>query len=401
MTTKGKDLKPHIGIFGRRNSGKSSFINAMVGHDVSIVSDQAGTTTDPVKKSVEIFGIGPTIMIDTAGIDDHGALGEQRIKKTMESIKQIDCAILIITENRFGDHEIFLTEQFKKNAIPYLIIHNKSDLYPVTKTLLKKVADRTQQDVLEFSAKDKRNFSQIIEGIKQTIPQTAFVKPSLFKGLIQPKDPVLLITPIDSEAPEGRMILPQVMAWRDILDHDALCFSVKETELKDFLKLGLKPALAVTDSQVFSFVAEILPDTIPLTSFSILFARLKGHFKQYLEGTPSISRLKDHDKVLLLESCTHHVSCDDIGRFKIPRWLKAFTGKKLEFDVVPGLSEIAKPIEQYALVIQCGGCVATQKQVQNRLNDFIEKKIPVTNYGLTIAYINGIFDRAVKPFLNN
>ncbi len=397
--SRSKDLKPHIGIFGRRNSGKSSFINAVVGHEISIVSDFAGTTTDPVKKSVEIFGIGPVVMIDTAGIDDTGELGLKRIKKSMEIIKQIDCAVLIISENNFDIFENELIEKFKEYDVPFLIVHNKTDLHTVDMELLKEISEKYNKDVLEFSAVDKRNFDVVVNGIKETIPQTAYVKPSLFKGLIKPKDVVLLITPIDTEAPESRMILPQVMAWRDVLDNDAICMSVKETELKDFLKLGIKPALAVTDSQAFGYVSKILPEEIPLTGFSIVFARLRGDFDSYLRGTPKISELKSGDRILILESCTHHISCDDIGRFKMPKWLEQFTKKKLLFDVVPGLSEIKRPVTDYALVIQCGGCVVTRKQLHSRLKPAIEAGVPVTNYGMTIAYINGIFQRAVKPFL--
>jgi len=398
--SKSKDLKPHIGIFGRRNSGKSSFINAMVGHEISIVSGFAGTTTDPVKKSVEIFGIGPVIMIDTAGIDDTGELGIKRIKRSLEMIKQIDCAVLLISENKFGTFEEELIKKFDEYEVPFLIVHNKTDLQPVNGELLSEVSDKYHKDILEFSAVNKRNFNVIVNGLKNTIPRTAYVKPSLFEGLVKPKDVVLLITPIDTEAPEGRMILPQVMAWRDVLDHDAICMSVKETGLKDFLKLGIKPALAVTDSQAFEYVSGILPGDVPLTGFSIVFARLSGDFENYLKGTPKISELQNDDRVLILESCTHHVSCDDIGRFKIPKWLEKFTGKKLQFDVVPGLSEIKRPVTDYALVIQCGGCVVTRKQLQSRLKPAIDAGIPVTNYGMTIAYINGIFNRAVKPFLS-
>ncbi len=397
---KGKDLKPHIGIFGRRNIGKSSFINAMVGYDISIVSSLAGTTTDPVKKSVEIFGIGPVIMIDTAGIDDTGNLGEKRIGKTLEVIKQIDCAVLLIAENTFSDYEKELINKFNEYDVPLVVVHNKSDLQQINTKTLKEIREYAHKDVLEFSAVDKRNVDIVVKSIKETIPTTAYVKPSLFKGLVKPKEMVLLITPIDSEAPEGRMILPQVMALRDVLDNDALCVIVKETELADFLKLNIKPALAVTDSQAFEFVSKVLPEEIPLTSFSIVFASLRGDFEKYLEGTPQISNLKSDDKVLVLESCTHHVSCDDIGRFKIPKWLQQFTGKQLLFDVVPGLSELKEPVENYALVIQCGGCVVTQKQLKNRLKSAIDARVPVTNYGMTIAYINGIFHRAVKPFLN-
>ena len=235
--------------------------------------------------------------------------------------------------------------------------------------------------------------------LKRTIPTTNYQKPSLLGGLVQPKDVVLLITPIDSEAPEGRMILPQNMAIRDVLDNNCIAVVVKETELVDFFKLGIKPALAITDSQAFNFVSKIVPTDVPLTSFSIVFARLKGDFNKYLEGTPNISKLDDGDRILILESCTHQVSCDDIGRIKIPKLLQEFTGKQLHFDFITGLSELTNQAEEYSLVIQCGGCMVTRKQLLNRLKPFTEAGIPVTNYGMTLAYVNGIFERATAPFL--
>lgn len=254
---------------------------------------------------------------------------------------------------------------------------------------------------MEFSSIDKRNYQLLLENIKETIPTTAYVKPSLFEGLIKPKDLVLMVTPIDSEAPEGRMILPQVMAWRDVLDKDAICMSVKETELDDFLKLGIRPDLVVTDSQAFGYVMKQIPADIPLTGFSIVFARLRGDFEKYVEGTLQIANLKDKDCVLILESCTHHISCDDIGRFKIPNWLQEYTKSKLEFDVVAGLSEIERSITDYALILQCGGCVVTHKQLKSRLKPAIVAGVPVTNYGMAIAYVNGIFERAIAPFQLN
>jgi len=398
---KGNDLKPHIGIFGRRNTGKSSFVNVLIGHEVSIVSPQAGTTTDPVKKSVEIFGIGPVVVIDTAGIDDIGELGKKRIIKTRQIIKRIDCAVLIIADNKFSSFEEDLISEFHSYDVPYLIVHNKVDILALDRNLLKKIREKTNKDVLEFSNLDKRNYQLLLENIKETIPTTAYVKPSLFEGLIKPKDLVLLVTPIDSEAPEGRMILPQVMAWRDVLDKDAICMSVKETELIDFLKLGIRPNLVVTDSQAFGYVMKRIPADIPLTGFSIVFARLRGNFEKYVEGTLQIANLKDKDRILILESCTHHISCDDIGRFKIPNWLQKYTKSKLEFDVVAGLSEIERPITDYALILQCGGCVVTHKQLKSRLKPAIAAGVPVTNYGMAIAYVNGIFERAIAPFQLN
>ncbi|MBU1013411.1 MAG: [FeFe] hydrogenase H-cluster maturation GTPase HydF [Bacteroidetes bacterium] len=396
--SKGTDLKPHIGIFGRRNNGKSSFINAIIGQEVAIVSDQSGTTTDPVKKSVEIFGVGPVVMIDTAGIDDTGELGSKRVAKTREVIKTIDLAILIIAKNTFGDDEVELLNEFKAFNIPAIIIHNKADIEELDFDTLDRIKFFLNSEVLDFSAIDKENKEKVIEAIKRNIPKTAYQKPSLFKGILKPKDVVLLVTPIDSEAPDGRMILPQVMAWRDVLDKDCICMSVKETELEYFMKLGIKPALAVTDSQVFDYVNSVLPAEIPLTSFSILFARLKGDLDVYIKGTNQIDKLQNEDKILILESCTHQLSCEDIGRFKIPVWLEKHTGKKLHYEFRSGLNASLEDLTEYALVIQCGGCVATRKQVLNRLQIVSGKNIPITNYGMLIAYVNGIFERVIQPF---
>ena len=389
-----------IGIFGRRNSGKSSLINQLTGQDIAIVSDKPGTTTDPVSKSVEIFGIGPVILIDTAGIDDAGELGEKRIKKSLEVIKKVDCAILLISENLFTDFEQNLINQFNEFEIPYLIVHNKSDISSLNKDTIAEIRKYSSSDILDFSTVNDEKKEELISLIKETIPTTSYQKPSLLGDLVKPKDVVLLITPIDSEAPDGRMILPQNMAIRDVLDNDCITVVVKETELLDFLKLGIRPVLAVTDSQAFEYVSKHIPENIPLTSFSIVFARMKGDFEKYLEGTPHISQLNDGDRVLILESCTHQVSCDDIGRIKIPKLLQQFTGKQLHFDFVSGLSELTNQVENYSLVIQCGGCMVTRKQLLNRLKPYIEAGIPVTNYGMTLAYVNGIFERATASFLS-
>ncbi|OFY96294.1 MAG: [FeFe] hydrogenase H-cluster maturation GTPase HydF [Bacteroidetes bacterium RIFOXYB2_FULL_35_7] len=395
---KGKDQKPHIGIFSRRNVGKSSFINVITGSEVAIVSDVAGTTTDPVKKSIEIFGIGPAIIVDTAGIDDIGALGEKRIRKTMELVKIVDCAVLLIAENNFGEYEINLIRMFNEYEIPFLIIHNKKDIQTLQKSTLKEIDFICKADVLDFSSVENENMDAVVGLLKLTIPQTSYQNIALFDGLINDKDIVILVTPIDSEAPDGRMILPQVMAIRDVLDHNCINVVLKETELEDFLKTKIKPRIVITDSQAFAKIDKIVPKEIPLTGFSILFARLRGNFEAYLAGTPKISHLKEGDKILILESCTHHVSCDDIGRHKIPNWLSKFTGKNLEFEFISGFGNLKNNIKEYALVIQCGGCVFTKKQVLNRLKPAIDAGIPVTNYGMMIAFTQGIYERTLASF---
>ncbi|MCX7954533.1 MAG: [FeFe] hydrogenase H-cluster maturation GTPase HydF [Bacteroidales bacterium] len=399
---KGRESKPHIGIYGRRNYGKSSLINCITGQDVAIVSDIAGTTTDPVKRSYEILSVGPVIFIDTAGIDDTGELGEKRIKKTLDTISTIDLALLVITNNEFGHFEEILINEFDKFDVPYLIIYNKNDIYPCNDEFLSMVKNKTGKEVILFSTKFPNNVNYIIQKIKDTIPENAYNKPTLLGDIINKNDIVLLIVPIDTEAPEGRLILPQVQVIRDVLDNFAVAIVLKETEVENFLKTTtIKPKLAITDSQIFSKANSLVPSNIMLTSFSIVLARHKGPFKEYIKGTPHISNLKDNDNILLLESCSHQITCDDIGRYKIPKWLSQFTGKKLNFDIVARLENIPKPITQYAMVIQCGGCMITRKQLYNRLKPAIDNGIPISNYGLTIAYINGIFNRAIQPFTKN
>jgi [FeFe] hydrogenase H-cluster maturation GTPase HydF len=398
--TKGRDAKPHIGIYGRRNNGKSSLINCLAGQDIAIVSEQAGTTTDPVKKSFEITGFGPVILVDTAGIDDSGDLGAKRVERTLRTLDIIDLALLVITENSWGDYEDDLISKFHSQDLPFIIIHNKSDLQEPSGGFRESVKRITGQDLFEFSAVDHRNYEELIKLIKDTIPEYSFKTPTLLGDLINQGDLVILITPIDVEAPAGRLILPQVQAIRDILDNDAVAIVLKEREVDAFLrKTKIKPALAITDSQVFIKADASIPPDIPLTSFSIMLARFKGDFDNYLKGTPRISELRDGDRVLLLESCTHHVACDDIGRTKIPRWITNFTGKRIEYDVVAGLDTLPRPITDYSLVIQCGGCMITRRQLHNRLQPAIKAGIPVTNYGMAIAYVQGIYRRAIKPFV--
>lgn len=395
---KGKDLKPHIGIFGRRNNGKSSIINLIVNQEVAIVSPEPGTTTDPVKKSIEIFGIGPAIIVDTAGIDDTGELGEKRIQKTYDALKTIDCAMLVITNNEFGFYEKELIKAFAEYSIPYLIIHNKSDLKPIEPITIEKIKEYSKARVIDFTATNNSQLHALIEELRNTIPETSWQRPSLLAGIIEPDGVVLLVTPIDSEAPDGRMILPQVMAIRDVLDNDCICVVLKETHLQQYFDQKMpRPQLVITDSQAFGFVNNIVPSDVPLTSFSIVFARLRGDFEHYMEGTPTLGNLQDGDKILILESCTHQVSCEDIGRHKLPRWMKEYSGKQLHFDIVAGLSQIPN-IHDYKMVIQCGGCVVTRKQLLNRLKPAVEANVAVSNYGMTIAYINGIFDRVMQPF---
>ena len=396
-----KNDSPHIGIFGRRNSGKSSLINLLTGQDIAIVSEQAGTTTDPVRKSVEIFGIGPTVLIDTAGMDDDSALGEKRLRKTMETLNHIDAALLLFADNQFGEFEIDFIRRFQALDIPYIIVHNKSDLASLNEETKKIVSRFSSANLININTFTHENAVRLIESLKEIIGDNSFRTPSMFRGIVCPKDPVLLITPIDSEAPEGRMILPQNMAIRSVLDENCLAMVIKDTEIDDFFKLNICPALVVTDSQVFDKVARSIPEEIPLTSFSILMAKMKGDFDAYLRGTQKISELNDGDHILIMESCTHQTSCDDIGRIKIPKLLRSFTGKDLHFSFLSGLSEPDRDASQYTLVVQCGGCMITRKQLANRLSTFIEKGIPVTNYGMALAYVNGIFERVTRIFRQN
>jgi [FeFe] hydrogenase H-cluster maturation GTPase HydF len=395
-----RELKPHIGIFGQRNNGKSSLINALSGQDTSIVSEIAGTTTDPVKKSIEIPGVGPVILIDTAGIDDKGSLGEKRVVKTKEIIKTIDLGIIVLINNTLSNFEESLISLLDEFDVPFFFVHNKSDLQSLENSFRAKIESNFKTSILDFSSTNNPDIHGLVNLIKKHTPENAYQKTSLLGDLVNYGDIVLLITPIDVEAPEGRIILPQIQAIRDILDNDCIAIILKEREVQTFLqKTKIKPKLVVTDSSIFLKADAMIPKDIPLTGFSILLARYKGPFQYYLQGTPHLSKLKNGDKVLILESCTHHVSCDDIGRTKIPRWISQFTGKKLEFETVGGLAALPRNIKDYALVIQCGGCTITRKQIHNRLKPAIDAGVPVTNYGMAIAYLQGIYNRAIEPFV--
>lgn len=397
---RGKDVKPHIGIFGRRNCGKSSIINAITGQEIAIVSDIAGTTTDPVKKSMEIAGIGPVILIDTAGIDDTGDLGEKRIEKTLQTISVIDAAIVVTAGNIFGSYEEELIVEFNKLDIPYIFVHNKSDRARLSSDRKERIEAAINTRVIECSAQKLNGIDELINHLKSIIPENVYQSKSLIGDILKAGDTVLLITPIDLEAPEGRLILPQVQVIRDILDNDCVAVVAKETDIAAYIKrMNPRPSLVITDSQVFKKANASVPEDIPLTSFSIVLARHKGDFANYLNGTPALTQLKEGDRILILESCTHHVSCDDIGRVKIPRWLTDYTGKRLEFDTVAGLNKLPRDIKDYAMVIQCGGCMITRRQIINRLKPAVDAGIPVTNYGMAIAWVHGIYRRAVGPFV--
>ena len=378
-----RDLNPHIGIYGRTNSGKSSIINKLTGQNIAIVSDQAGTTTDPVKKSIEIFGIGPVILIDTAGIDDTSELGKQRVEKTYQTLKEIDCAILVVADNHYGEPETQLIEKFKEYDVPFVMVNN----------LFEGVS---RNEAINLNVL-KDDLQPVIDALKQAIPESAYKKTSMLGGIVKPNDVVVLVTPIDAEAPEGRLILPQVMAIRNALDNDCICVVLKETNLQQYFDTMPHPNLVVTDSQAFAMVSKIVPEEVRLTSFSILLARLRGDFENYLKGTPHLAELKDGDKILMLESCTHEISCGDIGRVKLPNLIRKFTGKNIQFDYVAGLTPINN-IEQYAMAIQCGGCVATRKQLFNRTNLAVKAGIPISNYGMAIAFMTGVFNRSIRIF---
>ncbi len=395
-----------IGVFGRINSGKSSLINVISGQDVAIVSDTPGTTTDPVKKRMEIFGVGPVVFVDTAGVDDESELGSKRIAKTDQVISQIDIAILLFTNNQFGFFEKSLIEKFRRKSVPVIIIHNQSDIIPLDPVVRREIEEEFGVTTFEFScslldeSKQQDMVVQLTARIVDLFSKLSGEKKRLFDSLAGRDDVVVLVCPIDSEAPEGRLILPQVNAIRDLLDRDAIAVVLQPGQLPGYLAKNHEDVrLVVTDSQAFAEIDKVVPEYLPLTGFSVLLARLKGPFEKYLEGTPVIDNLNDNDRVLILESCSHHSSCEDIGRVKIPALLNKRTGKNIKWDIVAGLDPLPENPEDYSLVIQCGGCMITNKQLASRLDEVMDKGVPVTNYGMTIAWCLGIYDRAVKVFV--
>ncbi len=382
--------RPHIGIFGRMNVGKSSLINALTSQKTAVVADVAGTTTDPVKKNMEILGIGPVTLIDTAGVDDASELGAQRVAKTQEVLEQVNLAILVFTEE-FADYEYQWTSLFRAKNIPYFLVHNKADLLP-------SVASEIEgAEVVEFSDK-WADTGSLVGAIIRHMPPNAYNHDDIFDGFVKEGDEVVFVMPIDSSAPEGRLILPQVQSLRGLLDNHAVGICLQPNQLQGWLKKH-SPKLVVTDSQVFAQVNPLVPSHIPLTSFSILFSRLKGDFDLFLAGTEKIDSLQEGDKVLVLESCTHSVNvCDDIGRVKLPALLQKKTGKKLYFDYVTNLDPLPSDLSVYKLALQCGGCMVTRQQILNRLAHLSQSGVPVSNYGLTIAWCTGIFSRVTEIF---
>lgn len=487
----------HIGIFGRTNVGKSSLINLLLGQDFAIVSEQAGTTTDPVKKRMEIPGIGPVQLIDTAGVGDTTQVGAQRIGKTLKLVEEVDLAILVFAGNFFGKEEKDLLMQFKENDVPVVVVHNQSDIVPLDCGVAGDLTNMYGCDVVEFSCcmMDPQEQRDAVEMLVAFITKGLLLQggeKTIMEGLVEPGDNIVLVCPIDSEAPAGRLILPQVMAIRDILDNGGVATVLQPGQLEGYLQgQGLLPdkscqdpdvasqnqcgcgadaikeqrgvgvdvakeqcgcgadatqeqcgcgvdaangqcgcgvgtiqnqsgcvvdaiqnqcrcggnvvaqqgnpvKLVVTDSQVFKEVSAIVPQEVPLTSFSVLMARAKGPFEEYLKGVEAIAALKEGDNVLVLESCTHHTSCEDIGRVKIPMMLQKKAGCKLNFTFVSGLDELP-PLDGFALALQCGGCMVTRRQLCNRIRRVVAAGVPVTNYGMCIAYVTGIFARATAP----
>jgi len=397
----------HIGVFGKRNSGKSSLINKLTGQEVAIVSDIPGTTTDPVRKRMEIFGIGPVVIIDTAGIDDEGELGKRRVQSSRKIIDQIDIALLLFTNNSLDKYEKELINTFRKEALPVILVHNQSDIIPLDKEVGLDISEKYGMDVIEFSCNIMDDEEQqdavalltsfIVKGLEGVVSSSS----TILEGLVERGDNIVLVCPVDSEAPEGRLILPQVNAIRDVLDRDGNAIVLQPDNLKEYIEnASVKPKLVVTDSQAFAKVSAVVPDDIPLTGFSLLLARSKGPFIHYLKGTKAIDDLKEGDRLLILESCSHHSTCDDIGRVKLPALISKKSGKRLEWDVVSGLDSLPVDIGKYALVIQCGGCMITNRQLMARLKPALQAGIPVSNYGMALAYCTGIYERATAPLIS-
>lgn len=399
MDNKTKDNRKHIGFFGRCNVGKSSLINALAGQKISIVSSQSGTTTDVVKKSIELHGIGATVLLDTAGLDDISELGQQRIESSKHALSLVDAAVLVVSENRFSELEIEFLEKCNSLKVPYIVVYNKQDIEKATENTITKIQEHTKNTPFILSDHSQAEMEKLSERLKTILQENEIEKRTPLQGIVKQGDIVLLVAPIDSSAPQGRLILPQVQTIRDALDKACICIVVKETELQYTLETKkIKPDLIVTDSQVFGFVSKIVPNEIPLTSFSVLLSRMKGAFDEYLKGTCHLDKLKDGDKVLMLESCTHQPTCEDIGRVKLPMMIRKYTGKDIKCEAVSGLDRIETPLSEYAMIIQCGGCVATAKQIHSRLKPALDMGIAVSNYGLAIAYMNGIFERVTAIF---
>lgn len=391
----------HIGFFGRTNAGKSSLINSIAKQQVSLVSEVKGTTTDPVKKTMELLPLGPVVLIDTPGLDDSSQLGELREKRTYEILKQIHTAVIVADAlEGMTETEIQLEEQLKQAQIPYLIAYNKKDLLEETagsgETDERKDGDENQNSPIYVSALTGENIDLLKEKIANL--KTTGEEKRLAADLLELGDHVVLVIPIDKAAPKGRLILPQQQTIRDVLDAGCTLSICQVENIKETLELLRKPPkLVITDSQVFSVVKEIIPENIMLTSFSILFARYKGDLESTVKGAFQIEELEDGDKILISEGCTHHKQCGDIGTEKLPKWILKYTGKKLTFEFTSG-GNFPENLNEYKLIIHCGACMLNEKQMQARMKQAKESKIPMTNYGITIAYLNGILKRSIEPF---
>jgi [FeFe] hydrogenase H-cluster maturation GTPase HydF len=392
-----KGLRLHIGLFGRRNVGKSSLLNAITRQQVSIVSEVAGTTTDPVEKPMELLPLGPVLFIDTAGIDDGGALGALRVQKTLQAFDRTDLGVIVVAAGKWSGFEERILEELSSRGTPLVVVFNKADLGGADPALVARLGARNIRIVQTIASRGE-GILDFRQALLDGAPDDFVNNPTILGDLVGPGELAVLVVPIDKEAPRGRLILPQVQAIRDLLDSDAFCLVVKERELRHALG-GLKavPRLVVTDSQAFLKVAGDTPPDVPLTSFSVLFARFKGDLTTQVLGTLAIDRLRAGDRILVAEACSHHPIAEDIGRVKIPRWLTQYVGGKLEFRHVQG-HDFPADLSPYQLVIHCGACTANRREVLSRILRCRQAGVPVSNYGLTIAYSLGIFERALEPF---
>ena len=392
-----KSFRLHIGIFGKRNTGKSSILNALTHQEVSIVSEIAGTTTDPVEKPMELLPLGPVLFIDTAGIDDIGNLGEKRVSKTFAVFDRTELGVIVTNFNDWDEYEQKIIDEFTDRAIPYIVVFNKTDLFEEDVRLTAKL-NSAKIRFAKTSALNGTGFLELRNLLLDSAPADYIERPGILSDLVGPGEAAVLVIPIDKEAPKGRLILPQVQSIRDLLDNDSFSVVVKERELREALsRFNKPPKLVVTDSQAFLKVAADTPPEIPLTSFSILFARFQGDLNEMVRGAMAIDNLKTGDKVLIAEACSHHPIGEDIGTVKIPRWLTQYVGGKLKIDNMRG-HDFPENISEYKIIIHCGACMWNRREMLSRILKAKQAHVPITNYGLTIAYSLGIFERALQPF---